>query len=326
MACLWPKADRNKMDEVERKLKSIGHIVYAQDVYLTYRGICNFMTQIYGHQPWTGSIEDHFSGVKGKADACYKEGQPVRTYLFEASDMDSVVEIKKQIREIFQIQNHSIHISDNWNETLDMVELLYNRNSVEFLNRANPYMYNGVYHKIRELKSLIEKNGYDKSRFIIDSSAVLEVCGLRQAADLDFLTDYVFEEKSQIEGVDDHRSQLPYYSIALPDMLYNPENYFYFEGVKFITPQRLIEMKKNRGEAKDVRDVRRLRRFLNKKLDIPKAYRYETIDKIHQYQITHQLYGDGGYNYEQYRDRRKKDKISKVIFIMTIPLRVIKHW
>lgn len=323
MACLWPKADAGRMGEVESLLQSIGHIVYAQDVYLTYQGMCNLMTQTYGHQSWTGSIENHFSGVLGKVDSCYREDRPVRTYLFEAADVDSVVEIKRQIRELFQIGNHSIHIADNQKETIDLVELLYNRNSVEFMNRANPYKYSGVYHKNRELKELIKKNEYDKSRFIIDSSAVLEVCGLRQAADLDFLTDYVFREEKLIEGVDDHRSQLPYYGITLPDMLYNPENYFYFEGMKFITPQRLIEMKENRGEAKDIRDVKRLKEFMNKKLGIPKAYQYETIDRIHQYQIEHHLYGHGVYDYRQYRDSLKRDRISAVISMAKSPLRLV---
>lgn len=319
MACVWPRADIDRMDEVESKLKSIGHIVYAQDVYLTYRGMCNLMTQIYGHQAWTGSIENHFNGVKGKADACYRKNRPVRTYLFEASDMDAVVEVKRQIREIFQIENHSIHISDNWNETVDMVELLYNRNSVDFMNRADPYRYSGVYHKIRELKELIEKNGYEKSRFIIDSSAVLEVCGLRSARDLDFLTDYAVEVGSWIEGVDDHRSQLKYYPIALTDMLYNPENYFYFEGMKFITPKRLIEMKTKREEVKDIRDVKMLRKFMNQRLDIPKAYRFETIDRIHRYQIAHHLYGQGAYNYAQYRESARRNRILKGIsFVKTL--------
>lgn len=328
MACLWPRADIDRMDEVESKLQSIGHIVYAQDVYLTYRGMCNLMTQIYGHQAWTGNIENHFSGVKGKADACYRKNRPVRTYLFEAPGMDSVVEIKRQIREIFQIENHSIHISDNRNETIDMAELLYNRNSVDFMNRADPYRYSGVYHKIRELKELIAKNGYDKSGFIIDSSAVLEVCGLRQARDLDFLTDYAVEVESRIEGVDDHRSQLPYYNIALPDMLYNPENYFYFEGMKFITPKRLIEMKTNRGEVKDIRDVKMLRKFMNQRIGIPKAYRFETIDRIHRYQIANDHYKQGGYNYAQYRDSIKRNSVirnwaCRVVSIIKRPLNAI---
>ena len=325
MACLWPKADYSRMDEVEERLRSIGNIVYSQDVYLTYQGMCNLMTQVYGHQAWTGSIEDHFSGVQSKADACYREGQPVKTYLFEAENQESVVEIKREIREIFQIENHSIHISDNWNETLDMVELLYNRNSVMFMNRATPYLYCKIYKKMVDLKKLIEGNGYDKFRFIIDSSAVLEVCGLRQAADLDFLTDYVFEEEGQIEGVDNHRNQLSYYEIALSDMLYNPENYFYFEGMKFITPQRLMEMKENRGETKDIRDVKLLKNFMNKRIDVPKEYRFETIDKIYRYQIEHRIYGKGPLTYKQYGKSLRDNYVLGLKAIVKRPLSFAYH-
>lgn len=312
MACLWPKAGSEKIDEVEVKLQSIGNIVYSQEVYLTYQGMCNLMTQLYGHQSWTGNIENHFKGVQEKVNACYRAGKPIKTYLFEADNLESVVEIKKEIREIFQIENHSIHISDNWKETLDMTEILYNRNSVDFMNRATPYLYSGVYKKLGELKRLIATNGYEESRFIIDSSAVLEVCGLRVAADLDFLTDYVLEEETMIDGVDNHCSQLPYYGVSLADMLYNPENYFYFEGMKFITPQRLAEMKEKRGEVKDVIDVKMLRRFMNKKIDVPKAYQFETIDQIHNYQIKQRAYGQGPWTYIQYKESLRNSRISKI--------------
>lgn len=326
MACLWPKADLSKAAEVEINLKSIGRIVYSQDVYLTHQGMRNFMTQIYGHQAWTGSIDDHFEGVCGKVDACYREGQPVRTYLFEADSFEDVVCIKEKIREIFQIENHSIHISDNWNETKDMVEMLYNRNSVEFMNRATPYQYSKVYKKLAELKTLIERNRFDRSRFIVDSSAILEVCGLRQAADLDYLTDYIFETNGEIEGVDNHASQLPYYNISLQEMLYNPENYFYFEGMKFITPQRLIEMKTTRGEEKDIRDVRLLKNYLAKKIGIPKEYSYETIDMIHKYQLDNHIYGQGQWTYKQYKAHIRNKRISWVRSAIKTPFSFSYHW
>lgn len=326
MACLWPKADLSKTDEVEECLRSIGNIVYSQDVYLTYQGMRNFMTQIYGHQSWTGSIDNHFIGACAKVDACYKEGQPVRTYLFEADSFDEVVEIKKKIRDIFKIENHSIHISDDENEAKNMAEMLYNRNSVDFMNRADPYQYSNVYKKTAELKKLINSKGHDMSRFIIDSSAILEVCGLRQAADVDYLTDYIFDIDGEIEGVDNHAGQLQYYTISLPDMLYNPENYFYFEGMKFITPQRLIEMKTKRGEEKDIRDVELLNNYLNKKIDIPKEYRFETIDKIRKYQLDNRIYGQGQWTYEWYKTYVRDKRVSQVKNTIKAPIRFSYHW
>ncbi len=315
MACVWPIADLSKYGDVESLLKSIGNIIYSQDVYLTYQGMKTFMAQIYGHQEWTGSIENQFSGVIGKVDACYKKGKPVRTYLFEADSLDSVIEVKTKIRNLFQIENHSIHISDNQTETRDMAELLYNRNSVDFMNRANPYQYSKVYKKISELKKLIAKNGYSKDRFIIDSSAVLEVCGLRQAADLDYLTDYIFKNEEEIEDMDNHLSQLPYYTIPIQDMIYNPENYFYFESMKFIIPQRLIEMKTVRGEEKDVKDVALLKKYLRRKIDIPLEYRFQTIDKIHKYQIDNRIYGEGPWSYNKYKKHIRNKWMSDIVSI-----------
>ena len=75
MVCIWPAAEVTQTKAAEALLKQAGRIVYAQDVELTYLGMKNFMTQIYGHQAWTGTIRNQFRGTMGKADACYKAGK-----------------------------------------------------------------------------------------------------------------------------------------------------------------------------------------------------------------------------------------------------------
>lgn len=36
---------------------------------------------------------------------------------------------------------------------------------------------------------------------------------------------------------------------------------------------------------------------------------FETIDRIHRYQIAHHLYGQGSYSYAQYRDSIKRNSV-----------------
>ncbi|WP_022752765.1 hypothetical protein [Butyrivibrio fibrisolvens] len=139
MACVWPVADRNKIGMIEDIISEIGKIVYAQDVYLTYTGLRNFMVSIYGHQKWTGTLENGYSGVDEKARACYYKKNPVRTYLFQASSLDDVVYAKTKIRNAFKLENHSIHISDNSQETQNMAQTLYNRENVKKINFNDLY-------------------------------------------------------------------------------------------------------------------------------------------------------------------------------------------
>ncbi len=330
MACIWPVADNEKIAEVTKLIKDVGEIVYEQDVYLTYQGMCNFMAQIYGHQAWTGSIDSHFEGVKAKVNCCYNKKNPVHTYLFEANNLDVVLELKNRIRGLFDLGNHSVHISDDDSETRMMTALLYNPNSVNFLNYAEPFKHSMVFKKMKAIKEKIQEDGYETDRFIIDSSSVMEVCGLRAARDVDYLTDYRKDEAREkeksnniinLEDVDNHESQLPYYKVGITELLYNPENYFFFNGMKFVSVDRLIEMKSNRGEQKDQIDVKLLKSFVKQFNNTPRKYSYETIKSMNSFMIKNDMYGRGGeFKYKDYCFM----KIQKIIGPLYIPYRIVK--
>lgn len=325
--CIWPVADKKILPVVEELLEKIVEIVYSQDVYLNYEGMRNLMIQIYGKQDWVGNIDDKFDGVKYKAKPCFRENELLKTYLIESKSFEEVVNIKNQIREIFGIGNHSIHISDDKEETREMAELLYNPNSVNFMNYASPYEFSLVFEKLKIFKRMINDNDLKREKFIIDSSSILEVCGLRAARDLDFLTDYIYEHDYSKEAlnifpdIDSHENQLIYHSISIKDMLYNPQNYFYYQGMKFLSVERLMEMKQFRNEVKDVIDVKLCKEFIGKYSQTPKKFRYDIIDKIHKYQLEHRDYGHGPLSYSEYKRCIIKDKfiwISKLIAICKI--------
>ena len=144
MACVWPVADRKKLGVIEDIISEVGTIVYGQDVYLTYTGIRNFMVKIYGHQSWPGTPENGYSGVDEKARACYYKKNPVRSYLFQADSLDDVISAKAKIRNIFELENHSIHISDSSEETRNMAQILYKRENVENINFNDLYRKKGA--------------------------------------------------------------------------------------------------------------------------------------------------------------------------------------
>ena len=314
MACLWPKGDKSKHEEAIAELSRIGKIVYVGDVYLTYNGMKNFMVQIYGHQAWTGSIENGFSGSNGKASACYNRRNPIKTVLFEATDFDKVVEVKSKIRQIYGIDNHSIHISDNQAETEMMAELLYSENSVKFLNYAQPYRFKHIFCEVPKLRTTIEDSGYELERFVVDSSAVLEVYGIREARDIDYLTD-VPESESNLEGIDRHDSQLKYYGISVPEMLYDPRNYFIYYGMKFLDIDCVLNMKKTRDEDKDRRDIKLARGYFNACDKVPGRFRAETRQKILSYMKEMQMYGREPYSYSEYVIERIKRPFRRITYI-----------
>lgn len=301
MACIWPKADVSKIEEAENLIREVGKIVYAQEVYLTFQGMCNFMVQIYGHQAWTGNISNHFDGVRGKAEACYAKGQPIRTYLFEAENLDTVLDVKRKIRAIFQIENHSIHISDDWRETKEMVEMLYNRNSVNFINFSNPYQYEWLYCQQKELKCILQKENRDVNKYIFCTNDISITGKLREYGKLNIFPTNI----DNLSKDEENRS------VLYEEVICNPERYFYFEGMKYLL-----------GGEKEIDSIKDKIRKNNKvaniytSLKIPKQYRFETIDKICVYQLRNSIYGQGQWSLKRYREykcNRWKERILAVV-------------
>lgn len=289
-ACLWSVAyNLDKMKEAEAIIREYGYIINISDVKLSYNGMRNFMVQIYGHQKWVGTYENHFSGVDDKVQACFKKGEPVRTVVFEASKLDDVLEIKRRIRAIYGLENHSIHISDSIDETRQMAELLYNENSLHHLNFGIPDNYNTIHKRIVDLKDLVHKKGLDIGHFIVDSGSVLEAYGLRQSRDMDYLTDYLEPALPQTDDCDNHISQLVYYGCSIEDLLYNPNNYFVYNGIKFVALSKLLTLKYNRNEKKDRRDIRLIKKCFNKSKEVLLF----SEEKILIYERKHKMYGRG---------------------------------
>lgn len=263
-ACIWPKADNEFLRKraLEIICNTCGDIVYHGDVKLYYQGLYNLMIQIYGHQEWTGTYEDGHAGVKEKATRCYKRGAPVMCILFECKDFNMVLSAKKQIRNLFNIENHSVHISDTYEETRQMANLLFNQNSIHHMNYGNPDKDWKTNQRVLYMNDVIRSQRKNINEFVIDSSSVMGIYGIRPARDLDYITAYKDFKISGMDGIDNHEDWIKYYPCSKNDLLYNPKYYLVYGGIKYISLNCLVEMKRKRSEVKDKKDIRRVKRFL----------------------------------------------------------------
>ena len=154
-ACIWPASPVEKRKQVLDLINKNGKIIYERDVQLDFEGLRNLMIQIYGHQEWIGSTDDEFIGVNGKVDPCYVPGVPCKIVLFEGGELEEVLKMKDDIREIFSIGKHALHISDTLEETQLMTSLLFSNSSVLSLNfgkiTKNPDLY-------KNLKTITKSN------------------------------------------------------------------------------------------------------------------------------------------------------------------------
>lgn len=256
VAFLWPTAQGHD-DKIE---KVIPNIVYRKEMTLTSNGAHNLLSQIYYGEEWLGSVEDDFRGSQGKLVECFKSFEPVRIIAFQADSLDEVLVIKDKVREIFNVGKHSIHITDTKEEAIRVARVVFNDNSIHFLNYAKPNRYISTHKKIDKFKEFIVKNELDINDVVLDSGIVLSAYGLRESSDIDYFVD-------DNEKLKYHDEELEYHDEEKLELIYNPKNYFYFNDLKFISFNQLYKMKKNRGEVKDINDCKMMEALIeNNKL------------------------------------------------------------
>lgn len=258
---IWPAAGRKEFDRGIQIIRDRGFLIYEKDVNLEYQGIKNLMIQIYGHQKWCGSIENGYKEIKGKVDNCYRDRTNSHIVVLENCSYDDIVKLKHDIRGVFGIENHSIHICDNQDEAIQMAQLLLNSNSIHALNNADFLKNASVVEYIKEiirLEKWLKGQKYDIDKMVIDSSAVMGVYGLRKPSDIDYLAmTYIdFSNYKKKMNTDEHDGTLVYHTVGKESLILDPDYYFYMLGLKFVSLKEICRMKRKRGEPKDIDDCR----------------------------------------------------------------------
>ena len=258
IAFLWPTA-KGYDEEIE---KIIPNIVYRKEIKLNPNGAHNLLSQIYYSEEWLGSVENNFRGSQGKLVECFKNFEAVRVIAFQAESLDETLAIKDKIRDVFNIGKHSIHITDTKEEAIRVARVIFNDNSVHFLNHAKPNQYISTHRKIDIFKQFVEKNKINLNDVVLDSGIVLSVYGLRECSDIDYFLDDNTKLKYNDEELECHDSELKYHDIEKLSLIYNPQYYFYFNDVKFVSFEQVYKMKKNRNETKDIADCKMMEALL----------------------------------------------------------------
>ena len=302
IAFIWP-IGLKKEKEVE---VTIPNIVYKKTIKLTPNGAHNLLSQIYYGEKWLGSIENNFSGANAKLVECFKTFDEFNVYAFQAESLDEVLKIKEDIRNRFNVGKHSVHITDTKEEALRVAKVIFNDNSLHFLNFAKPNKFISTHTKIKNFKEFIKVNSINSQDILIDSSMVLSCYGLREAKDIDFFCDDNSKIKVEFEDINIHDDELKYYKKEKLDIIYDARNYFYFEDLKFISFDLLYQMKINRNEEKDKNDCKMMEALIedNKFKEIISSFkqkiyytkiksRQQTIDilqKIGLYEVVRKVY------------------------------------
>jgi hypothetical protein len=249
LAFLWPSGKQNlKAAEAQ-----FSNIIYKKKISLSPDGGFNLIYELYKHMDWIGSAKNGFPGIKQKLAECFQQYGDVTVIAFQAATIAEVREIKERVRKINNIGFSSVHITDTKEEATRISKLVFNQNGIHFLNYSKPRKSLAA-KELSEFRKAISSLDIHPDDIMIDGSLILSLYGLRRASDIDYLA---LEDTALDSAIcEPHDGELKYHAVGKLDLLYDPRYYFEYLGVKFCSLKQLHEMKQNRGEEKDIYDIK----------------------------------------------------------------------
>ncbi len=253
VAILWGSAPfkNDKVREILNQSKS--NLLYDKKIDLTKRGMKNIIINCYEGQDWMGNASMGHPGHFSKMKECFKGKPEVKIFIFEADSIKTVLKLKNKVRNLFDMGKHSIHISDNQKESVHLLKIFLNKNSLHHLNFSDMKKLKKFDNLLSDFKKNLKSHGINEKNVCVVSSAVLSSYGIRDCRDLDYII--IGRDKAKIKEMweDTHNSYFE--AKELSELITNPANHFYFGGIKFLELNKMLSFKKKRGEGKDRRDL-----------------------------------------------------------------------
>jgi len=235
VVCLFPIA-HTRLDEVMDIINEHCNIFYHSSETLNSTGQLGLIKEIYLKDGWASE-----QGIQRKCDQCFMGKTNITFVLVDAKDLETVKEMKKKIRSLFNVGNHSVHINDTHEEAIRIAKTVFNDNSIHFLNNRK----NATFSNYKNLMSAINPN----DNTVITGSTVLSLYGLRDCKDIDL----IYHENAP---VDSHNQYLEtHYKLSVDDIVNDPRNHLYYNGYKYVSLDVIKNMKIVRNEKKDIVDV-----------------------------------------------------------------------
>ena len=236
VVCLFPIA-HTRMDEVMNIIEKHSNIFYTSSEGLNVTGQLGLIKEIYLSEGWASE-----KGIMKKCKQCFRGMANVTFVLIDAKNLEIVKEMKKEIRALFKVGNHSVHINDSHADTIRIAKTVFNRNSINFLNNRK----NVSFPNYKKLMAVMKPNDNE----VITGSTVLSLYGLRDCKDID----KIYYNNPPVDSHNQYVGTL--YKLTLDTIFNNPLYHLYHNGFKYVSLDVIKNMKKIRNEPKDIVDVK----------------------------------------------------------------------
>lgn len=249
IATIWPTMDYSQEEMVYNILKKYVKVIYHKKFTFKNHAPLTFIKSIPEKVP-------HIS----KDFHCYfdpqKKEYPMMCFVISTPHYSQTVKAKRELRDLVHLDPYCMHINDTHQQCIDLAYMLLNRNSIHFLNHYTPKNFQTFQSLIPLYKNFIKEYRLSENDLCVDGSSVLSSYGIRDCAlDFDFLCG-VKRNFHNIYPLDHHNQAWEVLGLSPEEIIYNPKNFFYYEGLRFTSIQKIREMKIKQGRPKDILDVR----------------------------------------------------------------------
>ena len=210
----------------------------------------NLILMAYADEPWCTA-----GGGGGKANPCFSHSNnPMKIVFLKKKSCEYMKQLKTEIRKHYKTGNDSYHSPDT-QEECNWFATLYNKNTRKFMQTC-PTLVNKTEKQFQleflRLKDFCTRHSVDLNRICVTSSAVLSAYGIRDCNDIDILIDNDLEDVFRHSSFGRHNkyAEQGHYITSSDDIIYNPDNHFYYFGVKFCTIEIIYKYKQYRIENK----------------------------------------------------------------------------
>lgn len=253
IALLWPAAPL----QTAGAEALLGPIVHKRALHLNLRARHNLLSQVYPGEPWLGPAAKDFPGLASKLAPCFSSNRPLRVLLLDLPAGTDRVELKARVRALWNLGKHSIHITDTWPEAVRLARLLFNQQSLHFLEHAAPNRFPDVAARVKLFRTEMAGHGADPDLSALDTGMVLGAYGLRMPGDVDFRS---VTQVTLPPPFERHESAQD--APKLGDILTDPALHFHFWDQRFVALHVVAETKLQRMAGRDHEDLARMSALL----------------------------------------------------------------
>ena len=298
LAIIWPSANKKV-----NYLDVFSEIIYDKKLVLNPRAAQSFVAEIYKEQKWVGSFEDGYGGAISKVSETFKNYSSLHLIFFKENSLKRVQQTKKLLRRKFNIGKASIHITDNSFETMDIGSIVLNDNSIHFMKYGIPYRFSSIFNNLKLFREILIQKKIDINSLVISGDTVMSIYGIKSSNTIEYLS--IKPIDIEVENFHNEMININYYDELIGELIYNPKNYFYFSGFKFLKLNLIKKFKIKRKEPEDDLDLKLINKINSTKeikvkihfLDLLQNYKFKFIGfiipiakKLKFYDIAKKIY------------------------------------